>query len=72
MIKHGANLNAADDFDYLPLHTALDERRNDMIRILVENGANIFAQRPTRLAPVESVLRSHRMDEFKVMTYNKK
>jgi len=44
LIRHGANINAKDEFDYTLLHLAVNRGNLEITQLLVENNAEINAQ----------------------------
>jgi ankyrin repeat protein len=43
LIDSGINLNKAGDLGYTPLHVACMQGDLEIVRLLIENGANLFA-----------------------------
>src|SRR5262249_37698894 len=44
LIRHGIDVNKAGDLGYTPLHVACMKGHMEMIQLLLENGADLFAQ----------------------------
>jgi ankyrin repeat protein len=44
LIAHGIDLNKAGDLGYTPLHVACMKGKVEMVQLLVEKGADLFAQ----------------------------
>src|ERR1700745_493585 len=44
LVKAGINVNKAGDLGYTPLHVACMRGDVEMVRLLVESGANLFAK----------------------------
>src|SRR6476659_6429845 len=43
LIAHGIDVNKAGDLGYTPLHVACIKGDLEMVKLLIENGANLFA-----------------------------
>ena len=44
LITHGIDVNKAGDLGYTPLHVACMKGNMEMVKLLIENGADLFAQ----------------------------
>jgi ankyrin repeat protein len=54
LVKAGINVNKAGDLGYTPLHVACMRGDVEMVRLLVESGANLFAKSEDDTTPFES------------------
>ena len=60
LIKHGANVNAMDLWQFTPLHEAASKSRNEVCSLLLSQGAdptllNCHAKSPIDVAPTREL-----------------
>ena len=56
LVEHGADVNAAGDYGWTPLHAAAYQGLNDVIEYLVSKGANIDAKDALGQTPLSIAL----------------
>ena len=69
LIAHGIDVNKAGDLGYTPLHVACMKGNMEMVKLLIENGADLFAQSDGDLPFTTARRRPRRHLRFSRATY---